>query len=153
MTTRKKILSDGWAFLASDWDISLLEERVKFIICLFHPFNFIIYGCSNLFYGLDSMLFNFCHKLCEFCLNSPAKILAVIISLEHYDYFYNDSKRVVCVYRECKSGFQFYFPGHELFLVQQLQDVKKCVCIPTFLSDSFTAPESVVTVLSAVPFS
>lgn len=61
---------------------------------------------------MDSMLFNFCHKLCDFYLNSPAKIFAVIISLEHYDYFYNDSKQVICVYRECRSGLQFYFPDH-----------------------------------------
>jgi len=31
---------------------------------------------------------------------------------------------VICVYRECKSDFQFYFPDHELFLVEQLQNVK-----------------------------
>lgn len=40
---------------------------------------------------MDSLLFNFHHKLCEFYLNSPAKILAGIIFLEYYDYFYKDS--------------------------------------------------------------
>lgn len=60
---------------------------------VFHFFSCIWLLQSVLWFGhcMDSLLFNFHHKLCEFYLNSPAKILAGIIFLEYYDYFYKDS--------------------------------------------------------------
>lgn len=102
---------------------------------------------------MDSLFFNFHHKLCEFYLNSPAKIFAEIISLEHYDYFYNDNNLTDLCLQTMQKRLPILLSRSWTVSCTAASKCKKGVCFPTFLSDSFMAVESVVTVLGAVPFS
>lgn len=134
----KKILSDGWTFFActevSHWDISLLEERVKiyhvtFPLLWFYmvaPICFIVWTL----YGQSVVQFS--SQIMWILLEFPAKILSGILSLEHYDYFYNDSNLSDLCLQRMQKRLIFYFPDHELFLVQQLQNVKKVFVFPLF---------------------